>query len=56
MKPLSKSKTFSDFLINDWFHMLLELQMIKDKVATNTRLTYLILGAVVASVIGRAVF
>ncbi len=51
-----KPKDWDDFVSNHWFHMLLELQTIKTKVATNTKLTYLILGAVVASALGRMVF
>lgn len=51
-----KPKDWNDFVENHWFHMLLELQSIKDKVAANTRLTYLILGAVVAAALGRVIF
>jgi len=51
-----KPKTFREFIDNDWYHMLMQLQSIKDKVATNTKLTYLILGAVIAAALSRTVF
>lgn len=51
-----KPKDWDDFVSNHWFHMLVELSTIKDKVATNTKLTYLILGAIIAGAIGQLVF
>ncbi|KKM66871.1 hypothetical protein LCGC14_1476850 [marine sediment metagenome] len=51
-----KPKTLEEFMSNEWLHMLLELKLIKDKVANNTKLTYLILGAVIAAAFSRAVF
>lgn len=49
MRPPSKPKTFEEFLSNDWPHLVAE-------VASNTKLLYIVLAAIVGAAIARTVF